>query len=358
LPEKAYTDANARALEISKTVSLAQLNPRSLLALKLTGECTFDLSERLFDFDYPGQYCRKLKNVSITLPAVVGPYQTIHATLTQLSNQLVLKPDIEVVKFLLGETTKVPGPEALRSNVWTNQQIALSKGLDDSGLFQLNFDDPRFVPFEGTGAISSWRLSMPPQTNRLNFSTITDVLIQLSYTALDGGAVFRQQVLQQPQLATYVGSPLFSLAQVYSLQWFTFMADHSDPAVQSLSFPVSPGVVPPHVDDAELVGFFVQLITDKSLAAAPDFRMGVAMPYLLFQVSADEKVDFALAQNDAYYHAFKTPIPMEDVFGGDRALSFLLAPTPEKFKLNGYINPAVVKNIALVLYYTATVKWP
>jgi hypothetical protein len=40
------------------------------------------------------------------------------------------------------------------------QSIATSSGQADSGLFELNFRDERYLPFEGAGAISRWRLEL------------------------------------------------------------------------------------------------------------------------------------------------------------------------------------------------------
>jgi hypothetical protein len=40
------------------------------------------------------------------------------------------------------------------------QSVATSNAQNDSGLFELNFRDERYLPFEGTGAISSWRLEL------------------------------------------------------------------------------------------------------------------------------------------------------------------------------------------------------
>jgi hypothetical protein len=348
--EKAYLDGNQRTLEIEKTVSLAQIDPRALLNLKATGTCTFNLSERLFDFDFPGHFRRKLKTVTLTVPAVVGPYQNIHATLTQVANATVLRPDIEAIRYLLGSASKVPAPDALSSNIWVSQQVALSKGTNDSGLFQLDFNDPRFLPFEGTGAVSTWTLRMPPQTNRFDFSSISDVLVQVSYTAVDGGTVLRNQVVAQPELKEYLGSPLLSLAQLYSQDWYAFMTDHADPAAQRLRFAISAGIVPPHLERAQLVGFFFQLVTSGASAAA-------ARPYIGFRVTGEEKVDFAPSAAGSYSYTFDEPVDMSEVFDGVRTIEFALADTPGPLKIDGFLDPAVVHNIALVLYYRATVNW-
>ena len=195
---KAYIEGNVRRLEIEKTISLRQLNLLAFQQLKEEGKCEFELSEILFDFDFPGHYARQIKTIAVSIPAVVGPHQNISATLTQISNKTLLKPDVDAVKFLLGETEEIPDTSTLRNNWRRNQKIAISKVTRDDGLFELSFlRDTRYLPFEGTGAVSTWELSLPKQTNRINFDTIDDVIITLSYTALDGGDKFGQAVAIQ-----------------------------------------------------------------------------------------------------------------------------------------------------------------
>ncbi|HVG20296.1 MAG TPA: LamG-like jellyroll fold domain-containing protein, partial [Blastocatellia bacterium] len=199
--QKAYIDTSIRHLEIEKTVSLLQTDPEAVVALKTKGKCSFALTERLFDYDFPGHYNRKITSVSITIPAIVGPYQNIHATLTQTSNRVVLQPDINGVNYLLtgGERGASP-PLSIRTNWNVKQQVALSRGADDSGLVVLDFNDPRYLPFEGTGAISTWTLEMPQAANAIDFNTISDVIIKLNYTAQDGGEAFRNYVVQQESI--------------------------------------------------------------------------------------------------------------------------------------------------------------
>ena len=49
----------------------------------------------------------------------------------------------------------------------------------------MNFHDEQYLPFEGAGAISSWRLDLDVKSNP-DFSLEKIVLI-LKYTARDGG---------------------------------------------------------------------------------------------------------------------------------------------------------------------------
>ena len=71
--------------------------------------------------------------------------------LTQLKNTLYL--------------TKEKTPNKSRTNLRAFQQVALSQGINDSGLFQLNFNDERYLPFEGTGVESTWKLAFPGWKN-------------------------------------------------------------------------------------------------------------------------------------------------------------------------------------------------
>ena len=93
--EVAYLEQNTRELELTKHVSLRQLNPVALLAFKATGACQVTIPEWLYDLDGPGHYMRRLKSVSLTVPCVVGPYAGVHCTLSlhrstvRISSQLL-----------------------------------------------------------------------------------------------------------------------------------------------------------------------------------------------------------------------------------------------------------------------------
>jgi len=172
--EAAYLQRNARQLEITKTVSVRRLletdaKPWATVVADLgkNGGLEIKLEQGLFDNDYPGQYLRRIKRISVTLPAVLGPYEDLAAILTQTYS-----------KVEMGET--------VGSNVWENmrasQQIAISSGMDDDGMFTLNFDDERYLPFEGTGAVSSWNLRFTRSTPEL-LASLSDVIVRVSYTA-------------------------------------------------------------------------------------------------------------------------------------------------------------------------------
>jgi hypothetical protein len=171
--EAAYLERNTRELELTKHISLNQLNPLALLELREKGTCTFSIPEELFDLDFPGHYMRRIKSVSITLPCVAGPYTSINATLRLTKNEYRRKPNLS--DPLIPQNVPVSA-------------IATSSAQNDSGLFELNFRDERYLPFEGAGAISTWTLEMmeDKELRHFDYHTIADVVVHLRYTAREG----------------------------------------------------------------------------------------------------------------------------------------------------------------------------
>ena len=50
-------------------------------------------------------------------------------------------------------------------------------------MFEFNFRDDRYLPFEGSGAASTWQLSLPKAFRPFDYGTISDVVLRISYTA-------------------------------------------------------------------------------------------------------------------------------------------------------------------------------
>lgn len=186
-------DRNRRELELTKHVSLLQLDPLALARLRQTGECFINLPESAFDLDQPGHYMRRLKTVAVSLPCVTGPYTTVNATLT-LVNHAVRRSAEPAPQYLPPvDADGIPLDSDPRFTRGTGavQSVALSTGREDAGLFEVNFNDERYLPFEGLGAVSHWRLELPRDTNRWDVTTLSDVVLHLRYTARDGGQTLR-----------------------------------------------------------------------------------------------------------------------------------------------------------------------
>jgi len=227
---------------------MRQNNPQALLTLLSAGNCRFDLNELSYDLDFPGQYNRKIKSLSVTIPAVVGPYQNIHATLVQTGNVVCTTPNIAAVQYLLGLSTMLPADGSLRINWNANQEIIISTGINDAGIFMVNFNDEQYLPFEGTGAVSSWSLSIPQAANAFPLRSISDVIITVEYTAEDGGSTYVAQVTALSPLTDYKGWQYLSMRQLYSMAWFNF-CDNPVDDVYSLAFELVAQMYPANLDN-------------------------------------------------------------------------------------------------------------
>jgi hypothetical protein len=73
---------NKRKLQLSKTISLAQLSPFEFEQFRETGVLRFATPMELFDRDYRGHYLRLIHKVRVSTVALIPPSQGIHATLT------------------------------------------------------------------------------------------------------------------------------------------------------------------------------------------------------------------------------------------------------------------------------------
>jgi hypothetical protein len=185
--ELSYLEQHKREYEITKHVSLAELNPFALLQLKQSpeNECYFSLSEVLFDLDCPGHYMRRIKSVSISIPCVTGPYTSVNCTLT------LLKSSVRINTQLSGDEDPYKrNPEdnsRFKDSIGAIQSIVTSSAQNDSGLFEPNLRDERYLPFEGAGVISEWRLQLPKDFKQFDYNTISDVILHIRYTAREGG---------------------------------------------------------------------------------------------------------------------------------------------------------------------------
>ncbi|MCC6371686.1 MAG: hypothetical protein IT236_11825 [Bacteroidia bacterium] len=222
--EKIWMEKNKRRFEIERTIPLSKIQGGlQLLQLKREVNLEFHLSEEIFSKDFPSHYGRQIKSISLSFPAVVGPYQNLNATLTQISHRKLIRPEIKGVDFLLGGTPEFFNAEdCIISSAQKTQQVALSRGLNDSGVFELNFNDERYLPFEGTGVDSNWLLTIHTG-NGFNPESITDVIIHLQYTALQGPPKFEQEVMDLLNSQKSSHGILLNLNRDYPTQWQQFI---------------------------------------------------------------------------------------------------------------------------------------
>lgn len=223
--ELAYQDRNAREYELTTHVSLRTLDPVELLRLRATGRCTISVPEEWFDLDCPGHYFRRIRSVAVSVPCVVGPFATVNCTLTQLRSTIRTSAALTDRAYARhGDDT-----ERFSDHFGSLQSIVTSTGTNDSGLFETNMRDERYLPFEATGAISEWQLDLPDDVPRFDHDTITDVILHLRYTARQGGDPLRSAAVANLRTAvdnasTAGSARMLSLRQEFPGEWAAFAA--------------------------------------------------------------------------------------------------------------------------------------
>jgi hypothetical protein len=220
-----YYDLNQREYELTKHVSLLQLSPLALMQLRATGTCLVALPEELFDLDCPGHYFRRIKSVAVSIPCVTGPYTSINCTLTLLNSS------IRISSQLSNNSYPRSGPEDPRFNDYYGsiQAVVTSSGQADSGLFETNLNDERYLPFELSGAVSQWRLDLPADVRQFDFDTISDVILHVRFTSREGGDLLKSgstaNLTSLIADAQTVGSVrLFSVRHDFPSEWAKFRA--------------------------------------------------------------------------------------------------------------------------------------
>jgi len=189
--ETAYLEMNRREYEVTKHISLIQIDPLALLSLRETGTCELSIPEALFDIDFPGHYFRRIKSMSLTIPCVTGPYTSVSCSLSLLKHGY-RRTSLVGTDGYPHRTDSMGVPcddDRFVESAGMLQSIATSHGQNDSGMFELNFRDERYLPFEGAGAISTWRIKLPSDVRQFDFNTISDVILHLKYTAREGGEI-------------------------------------------------------------------------------------------------------------------------------------------------------------------------
>jgi hypothetical protein len=315
--EGAYLDQNRREFECTKHISLAMVNPTALLALKDQGICAFSLPEELFDLDYPGHYFRRIKSVSISIPCVAGPRTTVNTTLRMLKNM------VRVNSLLTGQDPQNPyvhnhddsgaytDDDRFRESHVRVNAIATSSGQNDSGMFELNFRDERYLPFEGAGAVSIWQLELAQDSELRQFpyGKISDVILHVKYTSREDTGQFRDQAVThlKTDVLGQISSQLplrrlFDLMHEFPTEWYAFLHPQAG-APESLQFTLGRQNFPYVAADKSIQLESVRLVVRTkpaigTLAAQLDASTNGANLYKLAFAPADANGFFIIEQDN------------------------------------------------------------
>lgn len=198
-------ETDKRKLQLTKTISLARLDPVVFQQFRETGVMIFATPMALFDHDFPGHYLRLIKRIRTSVIALIPPIEGVKATLSTTGISRV------VIGGQLFQTTVINRG---------SDSVALTSPQNATGLFELEMQGQgeMLLPFEGLGVDTTWEFRLPKAANAFDFRTIADVLVTIEYTALDS-PIYRQQVIKDLDQTVSADRP-FSFRHQFADAWY------------------------------------------------------------------------------------------------------------------------------------------
>jgi len=320
--DNAYLAKNTRQLDVTQSFSLALVDPNALLTLRETGSCEFTLPEVLFDLAYPGQYKRIITAARLSIPAVAGPYSNIGATLTLKNSWIRTTPNTDPAALIPQQVPATP-PD----------HIATSTGVNDSGTADPT--DGRYLPFEGAGAISTWGLTLPTKLRLFDYTAIPDIVLQVSYRALDDGAL--RDTVETALLDTLTNyATTTGLHRLFSLR-------HDFPDAYAKLRTATGNTQTTQIEIAAT--HFPFFLSSQQLSAS-------TMSILLRPKAADpiDTNGLTLSVNGARNSAWNTP-PSTKLRSADFAISGPAIATWKIEITSGHLDPAALDDVFILLKY-------
>ena len=229
-------NTDIRKLQLSKTISLKDLDPVNFMNFVNTGILSFTTTHDMFDSDFPGQYLRLINSVNVSVIALVPPVTGIRASLRNL-----------------GQSRVIIGGD-FPQEVSINRQpdmIAFTSPTNATGTFDLQQLNPElYKPFENCGVAMNWVFEMPQYSNRMDFSSIADVQLTINYTALYSDTL-RSQVLKKLG-NTMSARRAFSVQLFYPDAWYDLFNPDPNASNRTFSFTITEDNFPINISNIQM----------------------------------------------------------------------------------------------------------
>lgn len=294
--EKSYLEENRRELELTKSISLSMLNPLALIELRETGKSYVTLPEELFDLDFQGHYFRRIKSVSLSIPCIAGPYTGVNCTLRLLKNTVRINTRMNRDNKYEHENEEGLwiDDNRFRSNNVLVTSMATSKGQNDAGMFEFNFREERYLPFEGAGVISDWLIELGGANfketdentflRQLDYSTISDVILHLNYTARESGGTFKDNavdymkrfITNAAELSDQPLMRMFSMKHEFPAEWHKFLHPADANADKVLKFTIGKERFPFFAHEKDIVVMKMDVFARCNLDG--EYHMNLSYP--------------------------------------------------------------------------------
>lgn len=336
-------ETDKRKLQLSKTISLARLDPYAFQRFRDTGVLIFATPAELFDHDFPGHYLRLIKRVRTTVVALIPPTQGIRATLTTV-----------------GRSATVIGGNVFQTvNITRQDSVALSSPFNATGLFELDAQPEMLAPFEGMGVDTTWELRLPKAANLFDYNTIADVLVTIDYTALNSFE-YRQQVIQRLDTKVSADRP-FSFSHDFVDQWYDLHNPEQTPTPMVVRFKTSANDFPPNIESLKIDHIALYFVRDEGA------QFEVKVTHLHFTEQGTNgstggqatSADGAISTRRGNGEAWKAIADKRKSPFGEWELSLKSTnPVEEEALRNRFKNEEIEDILFVITYSGRTPEWP
>jgi hypothetical protein len=152
---------------------------------------------------------------------VVGPYVSLNCGLT-LSRSRIRRGNGGY-----GNSDAANDPNFTSYPVAVNS-IVTSGAQNDTGMFEPNPAEEKYLAFEGAGAISTWHLELLGEPRQFDYDTIADVVLTIRYSARAEGNQTDAKKAARDWLIQHAAR-VFSMRHEFGSQWAKFKAASSPP---------------------------------------------------------------------------------------------------------------------------------
>lgn len=328
-------DTNKRKLQLTKTISLAQVAPVEFQRFRETGVMRFGTSMEMFDRDFPGHYLRLIKRVRTSVIALIPPVQGIRATLATT-----------------GVSRVTIGGDSFQSAVVRRdpELVALTSPNNATGLFELEQQSDMLLPFEAMGVDTSWEFQMPKPANPFDYNSVADVLISIDYTALNDGD-YRQQVIRSLN-RDLSAERAFSLRQRVD-EWYDLNNPNPTATQITTSLTIKREDFPPNIDGLSLkhLTLFVARTDGQS------FEIPVSLRF-----TPEGKSEIVLSEittEQGMISTRRNGLSWESLISGNSPVGVWKLVLPNSADLHNKFQDEKIDDILLVFTYDhRTASWP
>ena len=228
-------ETDRRKLQLTKTFSISRMDPYGFARFQQTGTIVFDTPMSVYDRDFPGHYLRLIKQVRVSVEALIPPTEGIRATLSSFGISRVVIGEDNFQEVVIRRD-----PES----------VALTTPINATGVLELQQEPLKMLPFESMGVDTRWEFRMPKASNPFDYRTIADIIFTIEYTALNS-LDYKQEIIKRLD-RQMSADRAFSFRHQFADQWYDLHHPEQSGTPMAVRFNTRREDFPPNIEDIRI----------------------------------------------------------------------------------------------------------